>query len=58
LRFWRESSLIIPKNYDAPRRHGIPLPCCQARPDSAIVWRALSVHVTRPSDGAHRSFLL
>jgi hypothetical protein len=23
-RFWRESSLIIPKNYDAPRRHGIP----------------------------------
>jgi hypothetical protein len=26
LRFWRESSLIIPKNYDAPRRHGIPLP--------------------------------
>ena len=26
LRFWRESSLIIPKNYDAPRRHEIPLP--------------------------------
>jgi hypothetical protein len=26
-----------PQNYDAPRRHGIPLPCCQARPDSAIV---------------------
>jgi hypothetical protein len=26
LRFWRESSLIIPKNYDAQRRHGIPLP--------------------------------
>jgi hypothetical protein len=26
LGFWRESSLIIPKNYDAPRRHGIPLP--------------------------------
>jgi hypothetical protein len=25
LRFWRESSLIIPKNYDAPRQHGIPL---------------------------------
>jgi hypothetical protein len=26
LRFWRESSLIIPKNYGAPRGHGIPLP--------------------------------
>jgi hypothetical protein len=26
LRFCRESSLIIPKNYDAPRRQGIPLP--------------------------------
>jgi VIT1/CCC1 family predicted Fe2+/Mn2+ transporter len=23
---WRESLLIIPKTYDAPRRHGIPLP--------------------------------
>ena len=22
-----------PQNYDTPRRYGIPLPCCQARPD-------------------------
>jgi hypothetical protein len=38
LRFWRESSLIIPKDYDGPTSAGNPPSHrCQARPDSAIV---------------------
>jgi hypothetical protein len=63
LRFWRESSLIIPKNYDAPRRHGIPLPMlssqtrfsyCLTGPKGEkglkrlSLWRAAAFPPTRP----------
>ena len=49
LRFWRKSSLIIPKNYDAPRRHGIPLPMLSSQtriqllsdgPLASVSWAA------------------